>query len=228
MILSVHIARLGAAAAPGVLRARPDPDRVPGLRWAETTITAPLSAGLLPAPSLGRLGLLAAWDDDTALERFQASDPLAARFAAGWQARFEPLHVYGRWPALPGLPTEARPLDPGEPVAVLTLGRLRIARTPSFLRASAGAEAAALTDPALLASTAMTRPPGLVATFSIWREAEAMRAYAAGPGGGHAAATAAHGKKPFHHDSAFIRLRPYASAGLWEGRDPLAASPAAP
>ena len=28
--------------------------------------------------------------------------------------------------------------------------------------------------------------------------------------------------RPFHHESAFIRFRPYASLGSWDGVDPLA------
>ena len=42
MIVSVHLADLGPRAVPGVLRGKPEPAAIPGLRYAETTITAPL------------------------------------------------------------------------------------------------------------------------------------------------------------------------------------------
>jgi len=62
-----------------------------------------------------------------------------------------------------------------------------------------------------------------VATFSLWRSVGEMRAYADGRSGlGHLAAVRAHGARPFHSESAFIRFRPYGARGSWDGRDPLA------
>jgi hypothetical protein len=49
-----------------------------------------------------------------------------------------------------------------------------------------------------------------------------MRAYAYDRDGTHQAAVNADRAKPFHHESAFVRFRPYASEGSWDGRDPLA------
>ena len=115
-------------------------------------------------------------------------------------------------------------MDDAEPAAVLTIGRLRLSQTVRFLEASAAAESLAVSDPALLAATGLARPPALVATFSLWRHTAAMRAYAQGDADPrHRAAVQAHAARPFHHESAFIRFRPYAAVGNWDGRDPLAA-----
>ncbi len=223
MIVSVHLANVGPRALAGILRRKPDP-ALPGLRYAETTITAPLGDSLLPTPTFGRAGMIAAWDDDAALDRFLAGDPLAERFAGGWMARMAPLHVYGAWAGLPGLPTKEIAVADDERVAVLTLGQLRLRRLRPFLKASARAEGEAVADPAMLASTGLARPPRMVATFSIWRDVEGMREYARGRrDGAHPAATAEHRANSFHHESAFVRFRPYASQGSWSGRDPLAA-----
>src|SRR4051794_6720998 len=214
MILSVHLADVGARSAPGLLRRVPRDQA--GLRWATVALAAPLGPRLLPTPRPGRVGLIAAWDDDAALDGFLASHPVAARLAGGWHARLEPLRVYGAWPALPGLPRREQPVDDDERVAVLTLGRLRLGRILPFLRASAAAEGQAVADPALVASTGLARPPGLVATFSLWRTAREMRAYATGGSGpAHHAAVSAHAARPFHHESAFVRFRPYAEQGTW-------------
>jgi len=222
MILSVHLADIGTRRAAGVLRSTPRPGDVPGLRCATTTITAPLSASLLPRPTLGRVGLIAAWDDDAALEQFLASHPLAERLAGGWHVRLQPLRTFGTWSALPDLPNTEQPIDNTEPVAILTLGRLRLHRTAAFLKASARAEAQAINDPALLASTGLARPPALVATFSLWKTATAMRAYADGTSGEHHLnALRTHASRPFHHESVFARFRPYASHGTWNRGDPL-------
>jgi hypothetical protein len=195
------------------------------LRYAEIVTAAPLSGRLLPRPNLGRVGLIAGWDDEPAVEAFLAGHPLAEQLAHGWHVRLQPTRVFGRWPQLPGLPATEEPMDDAEPAAVLTLGRLRLSQTLRFLRASAAAEGLAVRDPALLASTGLARPPGLVATFSLWRSTSAMRAYAHGDSGpGHLAAIKAHAARPFHHESAFVRFRPYTATGKWDGRNPLAAT----
>jgi hypothetical protein len=226
VIASFHIADIGSRSL-GLLRARSTPVDVPGLRYAELAIAAPLSGRLLPTPQPGRAVLIAAWDDDQALERFLDVHPLAARFAAGWHVRLQPTRVAGAWSQLPGLPAKVQPMDDEEPAAVLTLGRLRLTHTLRFLRASAAAEELAVSDHALLASTGLARPPRLVGTFSLWKSTAAMRAYA----GGHAdprhlAAIRAQSAQPFHHESAFIRFRPYGAHGNWNGYDPLAGAQA--
>ncbi|HEX5928472.1 MAG TPA: hypothetical protein VFY48_03685 [Solirubrobacterales bacterium] len=224
MIVSVHIAELAPRAAADVLLRQPRPGRVPGLTYAETTTTAPLGEPLLPPRHLGPVGMIAAWDGDAALDEFAARDPVGRRLAAGWEVRLEPLRVSGAWAGMPGLPARALPVDEEEPVGVLTLGRLRLLRTGAFRRSAGPAEAAALDSPALLAGTGLARPPRLVATFTLWRSAATMRDFAYGRGGAHPAAIAADRARPFHHESAFVRFRPYASRGSWGGRDPLASA----
>lgn len=222
MIVSVHIADVSPRAAAAVLLRPPKPAAVPGLTYAETTTTAALGEPLLPPKHFGRVGMIAAWDDDAALDAFSQNHPIARHLAGGWQVRLEPLRVFGRWAGMPGLPVQALPVDDQEPVAVLTLGRLRLRRIGPFRRSAAPAESAAIDNPALLAGTGLARPPHLVATFSLWRSAAAMREYATVAGGPHDAAVQADRAHPFHHESAFVRFRPYASQGSWDGRDPLA------
>lgn len=225
MIVSVHLAEPGARRALAALRGKPDPAELPGCTYAESVLTAPLGANLLPAVRPRRVGLIAAWEEEGALEGFLLGHPLAEPLAGGWHVRMQPLRVSGAWPAMPGLPTDEIAVKDEEPVAVLTLGRLRLHRALPFLRTSAAAEAQALGDPTLLMSTGLARPPHLVSTFSLWRSAAGMRAYAYGKTGAeHHAAIEAHRQRPFHHESAFVRLRPYASEGAWEGGDPLAGS----
>jgi heme-degrading monooxygenase HmoA len=223
MMLSAHICDLDLRTASRVLRRPPKPAEVPGLQYAETVITAPLSGSLLPSPRLRPVAMIAAWESEEAFEAFSAGHSVARSLAPGWQVRLQPLHVYGRWPGLSGLPEGETKVGDEEPVAVLTLGRPRVHRLPAFLKASARAEAEAVANPDVLALIGLARPPRLVATFSLWRNVEAMRAYARGnKDGAHPTATRTDRANPFHHDSAFIRFRPYASQGSWEGRDPLA------
>jgi hypothetical protein len=211
MIVSIDIAEVGPRRGLRLLAGGPAAGEVEGLRYAETVFTAPLGTDA-PKPSVGTVGLIAAWDDDEALDRF-AAHPLARELSAGWQVRMAPLRVSGSWPEMPGLPQKQLPVDAEEPVAVLTLGRVKPWRVRPFLRAAAPAERDAIAEPGLLASTGFGRLPNLVATFSLWRTAAAMRDYAYREGGSHRAAVATDRARPFHHASAFIRFRPYATRG---------------
>jgi hypothetical protein len=229
MIVSVHLADVGPLRAQRLLFDGPSPETVPGMVSAETAITAPLGERL-PRPKLGRIGLIAAWEGDDAIDRFLATHGDGRRLATGWHVRLQPLRCFGSWAAMPGLPGEEQPVADDEPVVVLTLGRLRLLRARPFLASAAPAESDALDDPAMIASTGFARPalPRLVSTFSIWRSAKAMREYAFSSAGTHQAAVRADRARPFHHESAFVRFRPLASHGSWDGRDPLAAVEVSP
>jgi hypothetical protein len=215
---------VGVRKTAGLLRRGLPRTGIDGLRWGQVATCASLGAGVLPQPVPGRVGFIAAWEDGTALDAFLAGHPLAEALAGGWQVRLEPLRAVGSWPALPEWPAIRRPVEDDEPVAVLTLGRVRLRRIVPFVRASAPAEAEAVRHPAVIRTTGLARPPRMVATFSLWRTAAGMRSYAVGPDGpGHVHAMKAHAAQPFHHDSIFARFRPLASAGKWDGEDPLAA-----
>jgi hypothetical protein len=229
VIASFHIADVGKLAGLRLLRLRLSRRDVPGLRYGVSTVSAPLSGRLLPRPDAGRVALIAAWDDDDALERFLATHPLAQALAGGWRTRLQATHVFGAWPPLDGLVGEQPPMAADEPVAALTIGRLRLSQARRFLQASAAAERLAVRDASMLRGTGLARPPGLVATFSLWRNTDAMRAYAGGPSGvEHRDAVKAHAARPFHHASAFIRFRPYDAEGEWNGENPLADDQPAP
>lgn len=221
MIASVHIADVGAGAALSILRRAPRPSSVPGLRHANVALAAPLSKSVLASPQPGRVALIACWDDDASLDRFLASDPLAARLADGWQARLEPLRMHGSWPGMPDDIPKARSVDHDGPAVVLTLGRLRVTQALRFLRTSARAEGAAVGAPGFTWGTGLARPP-FVATCSLWESSSALSTYAYGRHDpAHPDAIHAGDTKPFHKQSAFIRFRPYQSHGGLEGRNPL-------
>lgn len=219
MIASVHVADVGPRAALGVLRRAPS---APGLRQANVAMTAVLGGSMRPSPDLGRAALVAFWDDDAALDRFLSSHPTAAALRDGWRVRLDPLRAHGSWPGLPeGIP-RGRKVDHDGPAAVLTLGRLRLTQAPRFFRASNKAENRVVGAPGLIWATGMARPP-FVSTCSLWESTDALSDYAYGPvNPAHPDAIAAGRAKPFHHQEAFIRFRPYDSQGSLGGRNPLA------
>jgi hypothetical protein len=222
MLVSVHLADVGVAKGLSAQPRTPKPARVAGLRSARIGFGAPLGPGLLPKPDFRRLALLAFWDDDAALDRFVDTDPLARVFAGGWSVRLAPLRAHGTWPGLDsGIPL-GRKTEYDGPVAVVTLGRLRISQGLRFLRASAKAEAAVLAAPGRIFATGFGSPP-IVSTISLWESPSAVAAYAYDVAdGAHASAIRQGREKPFHKQEAFIRFRPYASIGSLGGKNPLA------
>jgi hypothetical protein len=220
VIASVHIADVGVGTALKVLRKAPTPASVSGLRQAHVALTGVLGKGVLPKPTLSRVALVAFWDADDALGRFLVDHPLAKTLAGGWRVRLDPLRAWGSWPGVPDDLSRSRTIDYEGPAAVLTLGRLRWPQGLRFLRTSAKAEAAVVEAPGLTWATGMARPPFL-STCSLWQSSDALSAYAFTQGGAHHGAIAADRGKPFHHQSAFIRFRPYASAGSLDGKNPL-------
>src|SRR5436190_24307983 len=76
-VVSVHIADVGLPKSLGLIR-HPRPATIPGLLQANAGVAAKF--GTSPArPSLGRVGLLAFWQDEISLKQFAATHPLAAK-----------------------------------------------------------------------------------------------------------------------------------------------------
>jgi hypothetical protein len=221
VIASVHIADIGGRHALGVLRKAPKPATTPGLRHANVALTAPLSGSLRPKPDVGRVGLVAFWDDDAALDTFLADDPMARTLAAGWRLRLAPLRIHGSWPGVDDDLPRGREVDHDGAAAVLTLGRVKLHRVVPFFRTSAKAEGSVVDAPGLIWATGLAKPP-FVSTCSLWESTDALSSYAyAGDRPAHPDAIATDRAKPFHHQSAFIRFRPYGSEGHLDGRNPL-------
>ena len=101
MLASVHVADVGARAAVGFGRRTPKAGEVDGLRHANVAFGASLSASTLPPREFGRVGLVAFWDDEAALDDFLDSHPAAEGLAGGWRLRLAPLRAHGSWPGLP-------------------------------------------------------------------------------------------------------------------------------
>lgn len=220
-VVSVHIADVGVGHGLGLLLKRVRPGSINGLRHAEVGAAASLSGSVLPAPSLGRIGFIGFWDDDEAVDHFTRHHPLADRLSGGWHARLQPLRRFGSWPGLADDIDGSRHTTYKGPAVVLTLGRLRLTQAVRFVRASAKAEAAAISAPGALWATALARPP-CVATCSLWESTRALEVYAYGARDrGHPDAIGADATKPFHHRSAFVRFRPYRVEGGLAGHNPL-------
>lgn len=222
MITTFDIADLRMGDVARAWRSVPRPESTPGLRSIELALAAPLGPSVLPRPSFRRLASVALWDDEDAVDRHRRDGELAGLMSGGWRVRLATTRASGSWPGLDAI-DDGSLADDGGPVVALTLGRLRVRRAVPFFRASAAAEAQILGAPGLIWATGMGRPP-FVGTCSLWRDADALEAFAYRDGSSpHRAAMAADRKEPFHVVSAFVRFRPYASEGGLGGTNSLRA-----
>src|SRR5947209_485941 len=97
-IVSVHIADVGLPKSLGLVR-NPRPASIPGLLQANAGVAA--TFGTTPArPSIGRVGLIAFWQEDVALKEFEATNPLAAALGGGLAVHARPLRIHGAWPGV--------------------------------------------------------------------------------------------------------------------------------
>lgn len=228
-IASFHLVRELPRRTPVAL-ARLGTDRVrlhgtPGLRFARALGTG-RGSSTAPGADLARTALFTVWDSPTALDAFEAG-PLGARMRRTrdrggevFAVRLALVSGRGRWgghDVLDGL--EQR--DAGEgPLAVLTRAVVR----PRAWRRFAGVGPAVSDEvggaPGLLAVVGVGEAPvGLQATFSLWRDTAAMRAFARADA--HRAVVRRTRREAWYGEELFARFEPYGSSGTWDGRDPL-------
>jgi hypothetical protein len=220
MLVSVHIADISPRDLLKAQRA-PKAKTTPGLRDAHVASCAQLGGSVFPTPKPTRAGLIAFWDDDASLDAFLASSALARLLEPGFRVRLAPLRAHGTWPGLDADIAESRAVPHEGAAAVVTIARTKWSRLPAFFKASHRAERAVVNAPGLIWATGLGKPP-FFATFSLWESTRALSTYAYGTRDpGHPDAMAVNDAKPFHHQSAFIRFRPYDAHGALDGKNAL-------
>ena len=207
---------------------RPVLGRTPGLAFWRL-----LGSGRGASTSVGadlrRWALLAVWREERALDGFLSDSPVAARWRReareSWQVRLAPLTSRGRWNGVDPfgpLLRNPRERDPGGPVAVLTRASIRPGRLVSFYRAVPGVDRLLAEQEGCLASVGVGEwPLARQGTFSLWRDAAAVRDFAH-RGRAHRQVVGRTRAQGWYTEELFARFSPYASEGTWNGADPLA------
>lgn len=203
--------------------ARPRIASAEGLRFWRL-VGSGRGAGFSLNPDWGRYGLLAAWETAGAADAFLSTSAFVADVRARadevWTARMTPVSAHGAWSGEnPFLPLAPKP--DGGPVAVLTRAAIRPSRLAAFWGAVPAASRAIERADGLVASIGIGEAPFVrQATFSVWRDEAAVRAFAY--------ETAAHRDvvrrtrdERWYAEDLFARFVPTASEGSWHGRDPL-------
>ena len=203
--------------------------QVPGLRFVRRLGTGRGRAMGLQG-DLRRWATFAVWEDEEDLDAFHAEGDAARRWSVpgveSWSVRLQPLATHGRWGGTDPFAdlddvAAHRVAQEGGPVAVLTRARVPFRHWPAFYRAVPAVEAHLHAQPGLLQAVGVgERPVGLLATFSLWRSAADIDAFAYEESAHHEVVRATRAGGWFSEEL-FARFRPYGSTGTWDGVDPL-------
>lgn len=225
VVASFHLARFPGAMRPTarVPLDRRAMRRAAGVRFAKLLGTG-RGSRMAASADLRRWALFAVWDDEAALHAFRTGHPVSRRWDEAADERYDvtllPLGARGTWDGVDPI-AGATPASGDGPVAVLTRATVRWRQVPSFQRAVPDVDRTLAATDGLLATVGIGElPVGRQATFSLWRDADAVRAFAYRQAE-HTDVIRRTRDEGWYGEEWFARFRPTASSGAWDGRDPL-------
>jgi spheroidene monooxygenase len=194
------------------------PPSSPGLRFMKT-LGSGRDGGFGLLPSASHQGVFCLFSNDAAARAFVAESPLVDRYREASSEclllTLRPSSSRGTWDGVALAAGPAIAVD--APVAALTRAAIRPLAAPAFWRHAPAAQAGlAQADGCELAIGLGEAPLLRQATFSLWRNAAAMDAYART--GAHQEAIRAAWQRRFFSESMFVRFAPVAIEGCWGGR----------
>jgi heme-degrading monooxygenase HmoA len=176
-----------------------------------------------PGADPRRTALFCLWSAEGDLDAFLETH----RVARAWRSAREYWHVRlagaggtGSWRGVP-VPELLADTDDGGVIAVVTRADVRPSSWRSFVTSGRPVDASLAAADGLLATVAIGEAPRYrLGTFSLWRDADAMRTWAHGTPE-HVEVMRRTRAERWYGEEMFARFRPYASEGSWDGRDPL-------
>ena len=172
---------------------------------------------------LTRWMLLVSWGSDEAARRFGDSALLRRmhrRSIEVWEARLRPLLSRGSWSRR--TPFTARGSGGWDgPIAAITRSRLAMRQAAEFWRAVPAVAADLRDRPGLRIAFGIGEAPlGVQGTFSVWRDAAALREFAY-DGAAHRTAIGQTATRRWFAEELFARFGVLGADGSLDGRDPL-------
>ena len=223
---SFHLVRETRAKAPLVMARlgadRPRLNRVEGLDfWRLLGTGRGNDTG--PGADLARSAVFAVWNDESDLDRFLTSHPIAHRWersTESWHVRLRSLGGHGRWRGVDPLDGMVKGSTDGA-VAIITRADVRRSAGRAFGEASREVDTELHTADGLIDVVGVGEAPvGRLATFSLWESMDAVRAFAYSMPR-HQRVIEQTRDGDWYSEEMFARFQPYGSTGTWDGRDPL-------
>ena len=224
-LVTMHVWRVAAGSVPAAV-ARMATHRRPlrrtgGLRFAKLLGTG--RAFTLRDADPCQWGLLATWRSRRDADDFEGSAVLRSwrRIATEeWRLGLTPLSARGRWSRRAPFGTP-KPAHWRGRVAALTRARIAPAKAVRFWRAVPAVAADLAGRPGLLAAVGVGEAPiGVQGTFSVWRNAEDLTAFAYRDTP-HQTAIARTSTEGWYAEELFARFGVLDSVGTFRGSDPV-------
>ena len=199
----------------------------PGLRFAKVMGSGE-GGGFGLRPSATHQGVVALFDTPAQAQAFLAGPRAQAyreRALHWWTGLLAVTGARGAWDGCAWAPTpddvaqqdlvqRAQDPSPPFPIATLTRASIRTAKLTHFRRRAPAAQRALLQADGCGLAIGLGEAPLLrQCTFSLWRDAAAMEAYARG--GAHGRAAAAAYRHDFFSETLFVRMSVLATDGRW-------------
>lgn len=181
-------------------------------------------SGFSLQPNWARYGLLAVWEKAEAAHNFLAHSPLMQKYRSHanevWTIHLLPLQAHGAWSGVnPFQPIS--PIATNGPIAVLTRATIRLKRMSAFWSEVPNTSRLLENASGRIASIGIGEAPFFrQATFSLWRSAADMQAFAYRSD--HQRVIQRTRAEGWYREELFARFAPLATEGTWDGRDPLA------
>ena len=194
------------------------PEKDYGLRFMKT-LGSGRDGGFGLTPSAAHQGLFCIFSNLQSATDFIAHSPLVARYRERSEecllVTLQPTSSRGTWDGV--ALSAGEPLPDDAPVAALTRASIRPQSALAFWRhAPAAQNGLAHADGCEIAVGLGEAPLLRQATFSLWRNEQAMNAYART--GAHQEAIRAAWQHEFFSESMFVRFAPISLQGSWKGR----------
>ena len=181
-----------------------------------------------PGADLRRWAWFSAWPPEASVEGILAvgggrGSPRRAHPSEAMTIVLRPVRARGTWSGDtlgPFVPIGGEQPEPRvAPIAVLTRARVRVRRWRAFTAASPDVDGAMLRAPGRLLSVGIGEwPVGVQGTFSVWRDAAAIRSFAAATPE-HLAVVRRTAEESWYAEEMFARFEVVAAAGRCGGRD---------
>ena len=181
--------------------------------------------GFNPWPDYARYALLQVWDDESAAELFFESSPLFDRYMnhseERWTLFMHTIKADGFWSERNPFKAVAVAGDT-DPIAIITRATIRLNQLRRFWKYVPTSEKPLKESDGLIYTKGVGEVPFLqMATFSLWRKEEAVKAFAY-HSKEHSKAIKLTRELGWYKEEMFVRFRPFRSVGSWYGVDPLA------
>jgi heme-degrading monooxygenase HmoA len=167
--------------------------------------------------------LLSIWESIDDFKRFQAEQPFAQetlkRSSEQMTTFLKPIRTHGLWDGInPFEPLVSSALVEDAEVAVLTRARIKLRRLPDFLINTPAAKVSLLEQKDLLLSIGIGETPLIYqATFSIWRNIDAVQKYAYRTPA-HSDVVRKTRERDWYSEEMFTRFQVLGNTGSWAGK----------